>query len=71
MALTKEATRLKVEPQGEVGEWRRSEGCDQDEDTLNAEVNPSSGQVREGNTPFLFALIDVGFEQKLVDSTNL
>ena len=40
-----------------------------DEDTLNAEINPSSGHVREGNTPFLFALV-VGFEQKLVDPIN-
>ncbi len=41
-----------------------------DEDTLNAEIDPRSGQVRERKTPFLFALVDVGIEQKLVDPIN-
>jgi hypothetical protein len=46
--------------------WENGEGVrdvTRDEDTLNAEINPgSAGQVREGNTPFFFALVDVGFE---------
>jgi hypothetical protein len=36
-----------------------------DEDTLNTEIQPGSGQVREGNIPFLFALVDMGFKQKI------
>jgi hypothetical protein len=41
------------------------------QDALDAEINPSSGQVGEGNTPIFLVFVDVGFERKMVDPVDL
>ena len=40
-------------------------------DTLNTKINPRSGEIMEGNSPFLFLFVDMRFEGETVDAIGL